>query len=460
MTLKRSNKSRIIAFVGGMCLLLLVVMLFFQLEGEKPDVLIGLPADAIGAQNILTLTVSDQKSGVRRLWASLSQGDREVILMDHEFPGSVLWGGGHKKEQVTHELAPKLLGLKDGRAQLRVLARDYAWRGWLRGNKTYIEKEVTIDTQPPVVDVLTQMHNINQGGAGVVVYRLSEPCEITGVAINDNLYPAYAGYFDDASIYICFFALAHNHDGSAQVLIKAEDAAGNVASAGFTKYIKKKAFKKDTIRLSDRFFEAKLPEFNVGLPPGVPDNGLEKFLVINRELRRENTDQILNLAATSDPLIHWQGKFLRMPNSQRMAGFADHRTYLYKDEVVDHQMHMGVDLAGNSHDPVPAANRGRVVYSGELGIYGQAVLIDHGFSLFSMYGHLSRLDVEAGQMVERGQTLGLTGTTGMAGGDHLHFSMLVHNTFVNPIEWWDERWIKHNVTDKIAEVQTHAGKRS
>jgi hypothetical protein len=458
MTPKKSKMSRIFAFIGCLCLLLLGVVLFFQLEGEKPDVQVDLPGDAIGSQNTLTLTVSDQKSGVRRLWASLSQGDQEVILVDQEFPGSVLRGSGLNQQQVVHELAPKQLGLKDGPAKLRVLARDFAWRGWLHGNKTYLEKAVTIDTQPPVVDVLTQMHNLNQGGAGVVIYRLSESCDTTGVAVNDDFYPAHSGYFADPEVYIAFFALAFDQDKSAQIFIKAEDGAGNMTRAGFTKLIIKKTFKQDTIHLSDGFLENKMAEFNVELPPGASNSRLAKFLFINRDLRRQNTDQIFSLAATSDPQIHWQGSFIRLPNSQRMAGFADHRNYLYNGEVVDNQVHLGVDLAGNSHDTVPAANRGRVVYSGELGIYGQALLIDHGLGLFSMYGHLSRLDVEAGQIVERGQSLGLTGTTGMAGGDHLHFSMLVHNTFVNPIEWWDGHWIKDNVTDKIAEVQSHIGK--
>jgi murein DD-endopeptidase MepM/ murein hydrolase activator NlpD len=81
------------------------------------------------------------------------------------------------------------------------------------------------------------------------------------------------------------------------------------------------------------------------------------------------------------------------------------------------------------------------------------VVIDHGVGLFSMYSHLSQIDVTQGQSVAKGDIIGRTGTTGLAGGDHLHFGMMVNQTYVNPIEWWDPAWIKNNVTDKIAAVE-------
>ena len=69
-----------------------------------------------------------------------------------------------------------------------------------------------------------------------------------------------------------------------------------------------------------------------------------------------------------------------------------------------------------------------------------------------MYAHLNRSDVSKGQEVSKGDILGRTGSTGLAGGDHLHFSILVNNTFVNPIEWWDAAWIKNNILSKIEAV--------
>ena len=145
----------------------------------------------------------------------------------------------------------------------------------------------------------------------------------------------------------------------------------------------------------------------------------------------------------------WQGTFLRLPNSAPRAGFADRRTYIYEGKEIDQQDHLGVDLASLAQSPVPAANGGIVAFTGILGIYGQTVILDHGFGLFSMYSHLSRIAVKAGDRVAREQILGDTGSTGLAGGDHLHFSILIRHSFVDPIEWWDPHWIKDNVTLKL-----------
>jgi murein DD-endopeptidase MepM/ murein hydrolase activator NlpD len=113
---------------------------------------------------------------------------------------------------------------------------------------------------------------------------------------------------------------------------------------------------------------------------------------------------------------------------------------------------MGIDLASVAQSPVSASNTGKIIFAEGLGIYGKTVIIDHGFGLFSMYSHLSSFTVKKDQMVSKGEIIGRTGVTGLAGGDHLHFGILVHNTFVNPIEWWDESWIKNNISDKIKAV--------
>ena len=132
-----------------------------------------------------------------------------------------------------------------------------------------------------------------------------------------------------------------------------------------------------------------------------------------------------------------------------MAGFADHRSYLYNDEIIDDQNHMGVDLASFANSPIEAANDGVVIFAQNLGIYGLTVVIDHGQGLASLYGHLSSFSVAQGSVVKKGDVIAYSGRTGLANGDHLHFSILVHGIFVNPLEWWDAHWIKNNITRKL-----------
>jgi murein DD-endopeptidase MepM/ murein hydrolase activator NlpD len=132
-----------------------------------------------------------------------------------------------------------------------------------------------------------------------------------------------------------------------------------------------------------------------------------------------------------------------------MARFADDRTYYYKGKKIDEQYHMGIDLASSANSPVEAGNNGKVIFAGKNGIYGLMVVIDHGQGIASLYGHLSEMKVAAGDLVKKGDVIGITGQTGLAGGDHLHFSMLVHGIFVNPLEWLDKHWIEDNITNKL-----------
>jgi len=181
-------------------------------------------------------------------------------------------------------------------------------------------------------------------------------------------------------------------------------------------------------------------------------SAVDKFIFINSKLREKNNHFILENGKKTENQLYWEGAFGRLPNSARRAGFADHRVYKYKGNAIDTAVHMGIDLASVKHAAVPAANRGKVVFSGAVGIYGNMVCIDHGFGLFSLYAHLSRMSVNPGEMVAKGDVIGYTGTTGLAGGDHLHFGMFIDHIFINPIEWWDATWIKNNITSKIETV--------
>ena len=97
-----------------------------------------------------------------------------------------------------------------------------------------------------------------------------------------------------------------------------------------------------------------------------------------------------------------------------------------------------------------AATAGSVVFAGPLGIYGDAVILDHGL------GHLLALRPPErdhrrrwAQAVQRGDTIGRTGETGLAGGDHLHFSVMLWGAHIDPVEWWDGKWIRDHVTAKL-----------
>ena len=93
-----------------------------------------------------------------------------------------------------------------------------------------------------------------------------------------------------------------------------------------------------------------------------------------------------------------------------------------------------------------------VVFADFLGIYGNCVILDHGLGVQSLYAHMSTIGVKVGDSVTKGQELGRTGSTGLAGGDHLHFTMLLQGVPVNPVEWWDPHWLQDRVNRKIKEA--------
>ena len=180
---------------------------------------------------------------------------------------------------------------------------------------------------------------------------------------------------------------------------------------------------------------------------------LELYLFINGELRRSNKETVAALAPDTATRWLWDGPFRQLSNSQVESGFADHRTYLYAGDEVDQQVHLGFDLAATANTPIRAANGGTVVFAEYLGIYGNCIIIDHGMGLQSLYAHLSSIDVAPGMSVDRDQQLGLSGQTGLAGGDHLHFAMLLQGRAVTPMEWWDEHWLEDRVLRKLREVR-------
>jgi len=370
------------------------------------------------------------------------------------FEGSRLFSGGMvKKKTVDVVFEPEKLGVTDGKGLLRIAVRDYSWRNWWKGNVACIEREVLIDTVPPQIAVLSRAHNVAVGGSGVLFYRLSEPCPTSGVRVGETFFPGHPGLFADKLVHTVFFALPHDGTKSEEFAVEATDYAGNTSRAGFPHHVIEKRFKQDRIRISDRFLNWKMPEFKDAVPAGTGDSNLDIFLAVNRKLREENFRRIMEIVEKSEPVLMWEGPFLRLPNSARRSSFADHRIYRYRGREIDRQVHLGIDLASVAHKPVPAANHGKIIFAGSIGIYGQTVMIDHGFGLVSMYAHLSSLSVREGRMVKKGDIVGRTGTTGLAGGDHLHFSILVHKTFVNPVEWWDGHWIHDNVTAKLHRVR-------
>ncbi|MGD8341110.1 MAG: M23 family metallopeptidase, partial [Gammaproteobacteria bacterium] len=315
--------------------------------------------------------------------------------------------------------------------------------------------------RPPIINVQSQFHYINHGGSEMVVYRVSPAAEQTGVLVGDREFPGFpaagAGIAGaDDSLYVAFFALSWDQDRSTPITVFAVDELGNQSTSPFDYRVFAKQFRSSTINVSDSFLSQVVPSILQNSPDfrvDDPTDLLASYVSINRDMRRENDAYIAALAEQSAPEILWDGPFRQLINTAVESGFADQREYIYNGEVIDHQTHLGFDLASTAAAPVTAANSGRIVHAGWLGIYGNCVIIDHGMGLQSLYAHLSSIDVSAGDAVTSGQQLGRSGSTGLAGGDHLHFTMLLNGYAITPIDWWSEQWVEDRIMRKLREAE-------
>ncbi len=427
-----------------------VFIVFF--EGEKPLINLQQSSAFLGKNAVINYTVTDTKSGIHTISVYGTQGEMKKLLHSTSFPrtrytGSI--GPRENSETVTLDITKE--GFTEGPMTLSVEATDFSLRGWLRGNQTIVTRQLTIDTVPPQIQILHSEKYISPGGTGIAIYRLSDKDSQSGVNMNGLFNPGFRLGNGKDDIYISFFALPYDTQKIDTLNISAQDLAGNNTLVPFTTAYKKADQKQDTINISDGFLDAKIPEFEQHYPQ-MQGQFIDKYLYSNSTVRDENNSKISELCKNPLPERLWQGHFARMPGSAR-AGYADHRTYFYKGQAIDHQVHLGMDIASTSRADVRAANNGKIVFADYLGIYGNMVMVDHGQGVFSLYSHLSQINVAPGDTVDQKSVIGLTGTTGMAGGDHLHFSMLVNGVFVTPKEWWDQHWVDVTIMHPINDVK-------
>lgn len=411
---------------------------YYKAEWTPPVLSVTPDQPKASAKTIFSVNASDEGSGLKTLQIFIQQGDASVEVVNKTFTSGTA--------AIAEQFSVPKTGLKNGPLTLNVVVTDASWHRFGRGNSAKFVRDMQYDSKPPAVSVLSGQHHVNQGGTGFLVYTSDEPLSMSGVQIGTHFFP---GHQDQASgKYFCFFAIPYNMDlKTINPILQAKDTADNEANTSFTLRPIPKQFKHDSIGLSDNFLQSKMSQFT-DLYPNLAQP-LDIFIKVNSELRNNNVARLLEIAQDTVNQKLWDGPFVRLPNSAPMAGFGDNRTYIYQNKAVDNQTHMGVDLASLINSPIPAGNSGRIVFAEFMGIYGKLVIIDHGFGVHSLYSHLSEISVHKGDMVKRGQIIGKTGTTGMAGGDHLHFGMMINGLQVQPIEWWDPHWIKDNITSKL-----------
>lgn len=456
----------------GLVRLLLVVLVFaaigggaaFYYAGTQPGPVIQIngPGDVIGQSGSLEFSV-EAPGGV-------FSGIRAVVEQEGLVETVFTLDAPDAKSEVKQQSAERLFiirpigrsaipALKAGAARVTITASRPVLFG-LRQQGTTVTKDVQVRLEPPRVGVVSIHHFVNLGGAEFVVYRVTPADVSSGVKVGDTVFPGYPGSgagLSDPSLHVAFFALPYDQDTTTPMTVFARDPAGNEASAPLDHRVFPKPFKKSRIEIDQRFLDRVVPAIFAGTPslgaaPAAGTDLVEAFLKVNGELRRENAQTIAALASKTKPEILWSSVFSQLSNTAVESRFADYRTYFFNGKEIDRQVHLGFDLASTMQAPIHASNTGAVVFANFLGIYGNCVIIDHGMGVQTLYGHMSSTAVREGDAVRKDQEIGRTGITGLAGGDHLHFTLLVGGIAVNPVEFWDPHWIEDRVFRKIREA--------
>lgn len=354
-----------------------------------------------------------------------------------------------KGEKLIFPISLEGMTSMEGEVLLLITAKNCSFLP----KKEKYEGHAFIDLVSPQVSLTSTQHYINQGGAEFATYHTSPDTVWSGIRIGPYEFRGYprTDKPKDSGEYFSFFVYSYELPADTPIFVVARDAAGNEALAPLVpaKFFPKE-FRSRRIDIDDQFINTKVAAI-ISQTTGLKSEGdaLKDFLLVNRTLRKTNTQFLKEISKNSDLTFYWKDAFIPLSNAAVNASFADFRDYYYQDQKVDSQVHLGFDLAAIKQYPIESSAEGKVAFVGYLGIYGNTVIVDHGYGLMTLYGHLTSMDVQKGDLIHQKQILGKSGETGLAGGDHLHYSILIQGIQTNPIEFWDQHWIDDHIYLRI-----------
>jgi murein DD-endopeptidase MepM/ murein hydrolase activator NlpD len=424
--------------------LLIAAAIVLAALSATPAITMDPVVKAIGASTPIAVKVTGPY-GLRRFTAVLEQNGARYAIYEQHNPA-------HRLLFMRRPEAPHTLSFPAGKQQAPALAAGKATliveaqSNDFLGRTTSASYEVDVVLEPPRLAVDEAQHYINQGGSELVTFTVTGDWSEAGVKAGPYTFRSFPLPGRPKNERFSLFGFAWDLPVDTVPHVYARNAAGTEVTGRFWFKVFPKPFRTRDLEITDAFLDKVVNQID----PGGKGDLLTRFLHINRDLRKQNNQTLSDLRLKTEERVLWNGPFSQLANSQVEAHFADVRSYVYQGKKVDQQVHLGFDLAVTAHVPVLAANDGRVVWASDLGIYGNCIVLDHGYGLQSIYGHLSRIDVKVGDMVKKGQAMGHSGSTGLAGGDHLHYSMQVDGMQVNPVEWFDAHWIHDRILSKLA----------
>ncbi len=382
-----SNRARLVVVLA---LVAIAALAWLGLEGTPPNLeLSGLPGASPVSGNLeILVAAADDRTGVEGVEASIDGTGLDVV----------------RTERGRFSVRIDTAALGDGSHRLEVWAIDRS----LRRNERRLGVSVRTDNTPPSPVLARSSTAVGQGQTLAILARFGEPVtgararllgqDVTMAPVADELWRALFGI------------AIEQEPGSWTLEVTATDEAGNAGRLQTEVQVGATAFEEGGfIRLTDRQTAARQDR-------SAADTANDR----RRRAYGAEVDQ-----------TRWTGRFDRPSEGPRTSPFGKFRTY--SDGRTKH--HKGTDIAAPRGTPVHAPAGGVVTLAEELHIYGNAVILKHGPRVSSSYNHLSAIEVEVGDVVERGQIVGRVGSTGQSTGPHLHWGMVVGGVAVDAEQW-------------------------
>jgi len=452
-----------VPLIGAILVLLMHPAKMRALDMTAPTAsLTNAPIGLKSPETNLELAYADTGAGVSEVSIEISQGETIKEIYSEKFSPS-------KQDSVLNlpikRGAPEL---RQGQATIKVTVIDAS----LLNNKLVLEHPVIVDYIAPQIEPISSHHNGRVGGALLVAYRVSgDDVASSGVLVGERRYLGVPGHnlspkiTETPGLFVSLFPIPTSVDEDVSISLFAHDKVGNEARSSFYYTVKPTRFRAADLSLSRSFFEgtikkllgkyldfAHLPFREYDEKVATDEQLASDFKLINEDYRRGLNEKLRSINANSTTTRLFEGAFTRPLSAAPTSSFGEQRSYSLNSIPAGQSIHLGIDLAHLINAPVFASNNGKVLFVGDLGIYGTTVVIDHGMGLTSLYGHLSSTSVNEQDTVSQGAPIGRTGITGLAGGDHLHFEIRLHNESISPFEWLDSHWIKDHIELPIQDI--------
>jgi len=437
----------------------------------------GLPQIAIDDQQprgigispvSMVFTVTDLGTGLDEVVVRMYQrsGSRELLRRSLK---------GDPKADISIDFLGEKSGLDEGPLRLEIKAFDRSF--WSNSAEKTIE--MNVDFRKPRVEPVTIMHNARRGGSQLAVFRATDAAlAACGVRVGNQTFLAFPAReldpaFADPNIYAVLYAIdIRAAESSPVVRLFAQDAVGNATSASFPNRILPRAERTQVVPVTEEFLRGPIAAMalenrevitsfasamgrsgEVAVEEEASDREMSDFSLVNSFLRVLSEQKLTSLLRrTGKAMPNWGGSFVQQSGAIN-ASFGDMLSYRNGAKVLGTARQLGFDILMPKGASVVSAADGKVLFSENLGTYGNVLGIDHGFGLVSVYGRLETSAVMPGTLVRAGQMIGVAGRTGFARANQVYFELRVQGVPVDPREWWDAAWVSGHISDQIVSAK-------